>query len=101
MLFILIALLSTLAVNMMMIILDIVRPKLNWTSETQAVKQNLNSMLSILFAMAIPVAYGFVVLYFELSILLSVSLTLLVILLMMGSLLLFLKLYQKHLFNYN
>ena len=100
-LFILIALLSTLAVNMMMIILDIVRPKLNWTSETQAVKQNLNSMLSILFAMAIPVAYGFVVLYFELSILLSVSLTLLVILLMMGSLLLFLKLYQKHLFNYN
>ena len=54
----------------MMIYADIVQTQTErWTSETPAVKVNLNSILSILFAMAIPVAYGFVALYFELSIL--------------------------------
>lgn len=42
------ATLSSLLVNQLGILIDLLRPKLNWTSEVQAVKQSLNSFLAVM-----------------------------------------------------
>lgn len=99
--FIFVSVLSVLSVNMLLIIIDVIKPKMNWLSEAQAVKQNFNSFLSIILSLVIPVIYGFVVFYYQLNLLLVIGLTLLSIMLMMGIFALFLKLYQSHIFNYH
>ena len=47
--------------NLIGVFIDIKRPKLEWTNETEAIKQNVNVVLSILLCIAISVGYCFAV----------------------------------------
>lgn len=56
--------LLALFLNLVMIILDVVKPILTWTSEQKAVKQNFNAMVSSMLSMvagAVPIALYFIV----------------------------------------
>ena len=99
-LFLFIAILATVGFNSFSIILDLVKPKLNWTSEVQAVKNNFNSFVSIMVSMIIPIVCGVIIFANELDVTLSIAIVISIIILMISSLPLFLKLYQKHLFYY-
>jgi len=39
---------------------DIIKPKLRWNNETEAIKQNLNSILGMLLSLAVLAAYGLI-----------------------------------------
>ena len=47
--------------NLIGVFIDMKRPKLEWTNETEAIKQNVNVVLSILLCIAISVGYFFAV----------------------------------------
>ncbi len=47
--------------NLIGVFIDMKRPKLEWTNETEAIKQNVNVVLSILLCIAISIGYFFVV----------------------------------------
>ena len=46
--------------NLIGVLIDMKRPKLEWTNETEAIKQNVNVVLSILLCIAISIGYFFV-----------------------------------------
>ena len=46
--------------NLIGVFIDMKRPKLEWTNETEAIKQNVNVVLSILLCIAISIGYFFV-----------------------------------------
>lgn len=99
-LFLFIAILATVGFNSLSIILDLVKPKLNWTSGVQAVKNNFNSFVSIMVSMIIPIVCGVIIFANQLDVTLSIAIIISIIILMISSLPLFLKLYQRHLFYY-
>ncbi len=43
--------------NLIGVFIDMKRPKLDWTNETEAIKQNVNVFLSVLFCIAISTGY--------------------------------------------
>ena len=45
--------------NLIGVFIDMKRPKLEWTNETEAIKQNVNVVLSILLCIAISIGYFF------------------------------------------
>ncbi len=47
--------------NLIGVFIDMKRPKLEWTNETEAIKQNVNVVLSILLCIAISIGYFFVI----------------------------------------
>lgn len=47
--------------NLIGVFIDMKRPKLEWTNETEAIKQNVNVVLSILLCIAISIGYFFAV----------------------------------------
>lgn len=47
--------------NLIGVFIDMKRPKLDWTNETEAIKQNVNVVLSILLCIAISIGYFFAV----------------------------------------
>ena len=47
--------------NLIGVWIDMKRPKLEWTNETEAIKQNVNVVLSILLCIAISIGYIFAV----------------------------------------
>ena len=47
--------------NLIGVFIDMKRPKLEWTNETEAIKHNVNVVLSILFCIAISIGYFFAV----------------------------------------
>ncbi len=47
--------------NLIGVFIDMKRPKLEWTNETEAIKQNVNVVLSILLCIAISIGYFFTV----------------------------------------
>lgn len=95
-----ISILSSLAFNAFSIIPDLISPKLNWTNENQAVKQNMNSVFTLLLSMVIPVLFVFLVIRFNLSLLLVGIVVISLLLIMFGSLYLYLNLNRDNLFNY-
>jgi ABC-2 type transport system permease protein len=47
--------------NLIGVFIDMKRPKLEWTNETEAIKQNVNVVLSVLLCIAISIGYFFAV----------------------------------------
>ena len=50
--------------NYINILLDLKKPKLNWSEESAAVKQNMNGMMSILITMAVSALLGIIAFLF-------------------------------------
>lgn len=59
-----IAMIGTLFVtlwNLIGVFIDMKRPKLDWTNETEAIKQNINVILSIIICISISIGFCFVI----------------------------------------
>ena len=61
--------------NYLNILIDLKRPRLNWSEESEAVKQNLNSMISMFSTIGVCVIFGvFAFLFFKYNITINIAL---------------------------
>lgn len=62
--------------NMLGMLLDLMKPKLNWDNEQQAVKQNMNSMINMFLGMGAAFGIGFLVISFKLNLVITIAILL-------------------------